>query len=911
MGFSVFYPPGSSAADPAEGTPGLVAPTTAIQIAGTDGTNLQVPHVSPAGLLSVDGSGSVQPVSGTVAATQSGAWNITNVTGTVSLPTGASTSALQTTGNTSLASIDTKVPALGAAAPTASVPVTLPLDVSPATINITTQDLVSASTTVYNSQTWYTGTPTAGSAAVFSLASVADGVINVTGTWTGTLQAEVTVDGTNWVAHGVHIFGSPNFVTTFTGNVMASINLAGKTQFRIRATAAMTGSATVKFVSSVNPATVYVANAIKLQDASSPTSSVQGTIKAASTAPVATDTALVVAISPNTGSLPLPTGAATSALQTSGNTTLTAISGQLPSALGAKTTANSLAVNIASDQTVPVSGTVTVASTTANQGTAAATASAWPIKVTDGTNVAAVKAASTAPVATDPAIVVAISPTTAGQTAAASSQPVTLSNENVQDLYVTGQSAQTATVNNILTVTAGTNATDLTGYRSASVQVVSTGTAGTYIFEGSNDNVNFISLTVYNAAVITGTPITGAITASVSNLVYTFPVVTRYARLRIATTVTGGSVQAFTKASQTAFAPAVMQVAQTTAANLAVTAATVTTVTNTTNNGTTYTNADIASAAIITTTTGGAVTVANGTSVAFNIAITVVSGTLPTYDFSVQESGDGTNWTTIYGAPRFITTGFFTTASIKLNHNRYRVVETISGTTPSFTRAITSSRTAGSNVMERCLVDRTLAPATGGSTSATLTVDGCTAYGLIALLGTGGTGNIQIALDGSDDGANWVQGLTFVNVVAAQSSPVQCAYSGTRFRFIRARVATAQTSSTLSYLTLFGTQDTLQSLPGRRVVTQYTVASSSLSTTYTQVIASTIADIHQVETFDSSGFAFIIGVGAAASEITQVYVFPGGNGIQPLFIPAGSRIAIKTTAGTPTSGTLYLNAYGV
>lgn len=49
-----------------------------------------------------------------------------------------------------------------------------------------------------------------------------------------------------------------------------------------------------------------------------------------------------------TGTVSLPTGAATSALQTQ-------ISGQLPTTLGAKTTANSMAVNIASDQTVKVS----------------------------------------------------------------------------------------------------------------------------------------------------------------------------------------------------------------------------------------------------------------------------------------------------------------------------------------------------------------------------------------------------------------------------------------------------------------------------------------------------------------------------------------------------------------------------
>lgn len=57
--------------------------------------------------------------------------------------------------------------------------------------------------------------------------------------------------------------------------------------------------------------------------------------------------------------LPLPTGAATSALQTSGNTTLTTISGQLPAVLGQGTMAQSLSVVIASNQTaIPVSGTV-------------------------------------------------------------------------------------------------------------------------------------------------------------------------------------------------------------------------------------------------------------------------------------------------------------------------------------------------------------------------------------------------------------------------------------------------------------------------------------------------------------------------------------------------------------------------
>lgn len=77
-------------------------------------------------------------------------------------------------------------------------------------------------------------------------------------------------------------------------------------------------------------------------------------------------------------SLPLPTGASTSALQTTGNTTLSTISstlstisGQLPTTLGAHVTSASLAVNIASDQVVPVSLSSvplpTGAATSANQ----------------------------------------------------------------------------------------------------------------------------------------------------------------------------------------------------------------------------------------------------------------------------------------------------------------------------------------------------------------------------------------------------------------------------------------------------------------------------------------------------------------------------------------------------------------
>ncbi len=79
-------------------------------------------------------------------------------------------------------------------------------------------------------------------------------------------------------------------------------------------------------------------------------------------------------------SLPLPAGAATSANQTTGNTSLstiagdtTSLDGKIPSQ-GAATTANSTPVNIASDQTVPISAASlplpSGAATSANQSTA-------------------------------------------------------------------------------------------------------------------------------------------------------------------------------------------------------------------------------------------------------------------------------------------------------------------------------------------------------------------------------------------------------------------------------------------------------------------------------------------------------------------------------------------------------------
>ena len=81
-------------------------------------------------------------------------------------------------------------------------------------------------------------------------------------------------------------------------------------------------------------------------------------------------------------SLPLPSGASTSALQTTGNSTLSAIAAQLPATLGQKTSANSMAVVISSDQ----SAVLTKGPTNATPSLASGTATTTPTAVTAPSN---------------------------------------------------------------------------------------------------------------------------------------------------------------------------------------------------------------------------------------------------------------------------------------------------------------------------------------------------------------------------------------------------------------------------------------------------------------------------------------------------------------------------------------------
>lgn len=372
------------------------ASTAALQTTGNSSlSSIDTKITTTANGVKVDGSAVIQPVSAA----------------SLPLPTGAATSALQSTINTSLSTISTNqtnatqktqiVDGAGTVAGTfmdnngvKHIPVYQPLDVGMATQNVTTLDVASITGTGFGNQTQIIGTPTAGSAASFSLNSIQTVMVEVTGLWTGTLSTEISSDGgTVWVPRSIHLVGTSLFVASITSSVVGSMNASAKTNVRVRATAAITGTAVIRILYSDNPSNMYIANGIKLQDASSPTSTVQGTIKAASTASAATDTSLVVALSPNS-----PLGTGTNSI------------GQVTANAG--TNLNTSALSLSANQTNGTQKTQVVDASGNVQPSGDVTARSLFVRITDGVDAAEVKAASTAAVASDPSLVVALSPNT-------------------------------------------------------------------------------------------------------------------------------------------------------------------------------------------------------------------------------------------------------------------------------------------------------------------------------------------------------------------------------------------------------------------------------------------------------------------------------------------------------------------
>jgi len=213
--------------------------------------------------------------------------------------------------------------------------------------------------------------------------------------------------------------------------------------------------------------------------------------------------------------------------------------------------------------------------------------------------------------------------------------------------------------------------------------------------------------------------------------------------------------------------------------------------------------ADVASAAITTTTTTSAITPTFGTSYKIQIPVTAFSGTSPTLDVSIEESADtGTNWFKVYDFPRITTTGSYTSPTLPLVGNRIRYVQTVTGTTPSFTRAINRLQSSWTNAERiRQLIDRTVVLTTLNSTTPVIDVAGTINAQLVIALGAATTPP-AIQLEGSDDNTNFYSIGSPLTGVA--SSAVQLTVNNIQTKFLRARVSTAGATVTANYILIKG-----------------------------------------------------------------------------------------------------------
>jgi len=213
--------------------------------------------------------------------------------------------------------------------------------------------------------------------------------------------------------------------------------------------------------------------------------------------------------------------------------------------------------------------------------------------------------------------------------------------------------------------------------------------------------------------------------------------------------------------------------------------------------------ADIASGAITSSATVSAIIPGFGSSYEVNIPVTAVSGTNPTMDVSIEESDDnGTNWFKVYDFPRITATGMYRSPKLLLTGNRVRYVQTLTGTSPSFTRTL--NRLQCSDIISpiRQLIDRSIVLTTLNSVTPVLNVQNCDNLQMNINIGAATT-SPALQLEGSDD-----NGLTWTAIgtpqIAVDSSTVSLRVVDINVQLVRARVSTVGVGVTAGHVLIKG-----------------------------------------------------------------------------------------------------------
>jgi hypothetical protein len=127
--------------------------------------------------------------------------------------------------------------------------------------SITIVDSGISPTSGQGSQSLLTGTPTANSSVAAQAGGAATVAIQISGTWTGTLSFEKSLDGTTFIPAQVFLVvgTTTTALTSVTGNCVLYAATNGTTIFRVRATAAVTGTAVVSVATAPGTASVHTA----------------------------------------------------------------------------------------------------------------------------------------------------------------------------------------------------------------------------------------------------------------------------------------------------------------------------------------------------------------------------------------------------------------------------------------------------------------------------------------------------------------------------------------------------------------------------------------------------------------------------------------------------------------------------
>lgn len=403
-----------------------------------------------------------------------------------------------------------------------------------------------------------------------------------------------------------------------------------------------------------------------------------------------------------------------------------------------------------------------------------------------------------------------------GQKTSNNSFPIVIATEQIQDKFLIGAAAQSVLNNNIFLETAGSGWLDTfidgVTFRSFYCAIYASAgiTAGQITFEATNDITKTpIIISCFDDAVITGTTIQAAIgIAANANRYFSGKISYRYIRCRISTAFAGGTIQAITRMSLTDYIPRVTPVGPTSGATFS------TSVSSSLPAGANIIGAmnfasgvaatDIASGALTISTTTAAISPGNVAAVELTLNVTAVSGTSPTLDVQIQISKDaGVNWIPIYDFPRITGIGSYITPKLLLEGNRIRYVQTVGGTTPSFTRTLIRNSSAGNGSVLRQHFSRSIDILTLDSTTSPLWTEGCNEAILILATGSNSiTTPVVVTLEGSETNSDFYD-LGSISVTGVDPNKTyHIKVPGVLAKFLRARVTTAGVGGNLNYVAI-------------------------------------------------------------------------------------------------------------